>query len=258
MSGVALTLRGVSRNFNGVKAVDGLDLSVQTGSVTALIGPNGSGKTTALNLISGLISADSGSILFGGRVISGKSPHAIAGYGIGRTFQQIRLCPQMSVLDNVLLGFKAESEESLLAALMRSRSFSAAEKKRQRGALELLERFGLAGKAERLGSELSHGQRRLVELARGLAMEPKLLLLDEPMSGVAPTMIRQMQTIVRELKAEGRTILFVEHNVRVVLELSDRVVVLNHGKRIAEGTPDEIRNDAEVIEAYLGKGRHHA
>ena len=249
-----LTLHSVSRYFDSVRAVDDLSLSVDAGKITALIGPNGSGKTTVLNLVSGLLRPDTGEIRLHGKRISGRAPHAIARRGVGRTFQQIRLCPQMSVIDNVQMAFASGGDESLIRSLSRPTGMLRRDSVRRDRALELLERFGLVQKADAMGSELSHGQRRMVELARALALRPQILLLDEPLSGLAPAMVMQMLSIIGELCNQGNTVLFIEHNVRAVLEVSDWVIVLDHGEKIAEGTPEQIRQNPQVIAVYLGKG----
>ena len=258
MAASALTVTGLSKAFDGVKAVNDLSLTVEPDKITALIGPNGSGKTTLLNLISGLLRPDRGQIKLGDRVINSQPPHVIARLGVARTFQHIRLFPQISVRDNLMLALSDRHDERLSGTFLRPKTVAERETARIAKARELLETIGLASKESVMGWELSHGQRRLLEIARTLALRPSVLLLDEPMAGLSPSMIALMKETIRSLRGQGRTILFVEHNVKVVLELSDHVIVLDHGAKIAEGTPDEIRENPRVIEAYLGGGLTHA
>ena len=250
-----LSLTSVSKSFDGLKAVDNLSLAIEEGKITALIGPNGSGKTTVFNIVTGLLKADAGEIAMDSRKLTGLPPYKIARAGIGRTFQLIRLCPQMSVLDNVMLALRYPIGEKLSMAMLRPKRLVREEEANQKRAIELLTRVEMDHKQEAMGSDLSHGQRRLVEIARALALDPKVLLLDEPMSGLFPKMIEKSMEIIRGLRDEGRTIWFIEHNMRVVLELSDRVIVLDHGRKLAEGTPEEIRGNPEVNTAYLGRSR---
>jgi len=253
-----LELSKISKSFGGLRAVDNLSLSIAPGRITSLIGPNGSGKTTVFNVVSGFLHPDAGSVHLDGVRISGRSVHEIARAGIGRTFQQIRLCPQMTVLDNILLARRAPIGERLLAAALLPSRLADEARENRKVALRLLERVKMDHKKGAKGAELSHGQRRLVEIARALALEPKVLLLDEPMSGLFPEMIQSTMQIIRELGDEGRTVFFIEHNMKVVLALSDHVVVLDDGRKLAEGTPSEIRSDSDVLTAYLGRGRSSA
>lgn len=258
MHDVILKIQGATKSFGGVIAVDDLSLDVPAGKISALIGTNGSGKTTVLNLISGLLRLDHGRITYDGRSISNCRPHQVARRGIGRTFQQIRLCPQMSVLDNVLLGCDSDGDKSIVAAMLRSEKTLRKERSRVERAEKLLKRFGILQKKDAMGSDLSHGQRRLVELSRALINRPKLLLLDEPLCGLAPAIVEQMKDIIASLRDEGHTILYVEHNIRAVLEISDCISVLDRGQLIAEGTSDEIKGSERVREAYFGKRGGHA
>jgi ABC-type branched-subunit amino acid transport system ATPase component len=246
-----------------VKAADRISFNLPRGRITALIGPNGSGKTTLFNIITGFLKPDVGSILFNGN--SGKSrelvrsaPHKIARAGIGRTFQNIRLFAQIPVLDNVLLAAKYPQSRGLAAALLNAGAVRSEEEKNRVKAIEHLKLVGLLNKKDSLAGDMSHGQRRLLEIARALALEPELLLLDEPMAGVFPAMVEEIKRIIYKLKEDGKTILFIEHDMKTVMDISDNVVVLNHGAKIAEGSPEQVGKNPEVISAYLGRKAGHA
>lgn len=253
-----LSVQEVSKTFGGVKALDRCSFEVYTGQITALIGPNGAGKTTVFNVVSGLLNADHGAIQFNGRNINNLSPNRIARLGIGRTFQDNRIFPQMTALENVMLGMRFDGGESLASALARSKAMLREERENREKALAMLARVGLSQKADALAGGLSLGQRKLLEVAKALAAEPVFLMLDEPVAGLFPAMIQEMRRLIIELREAGRTVLFIEHNMNVVMNLADRVIVLNYGRRIAEGTPAEIQNNEEVVQAYLGRRKQHA
>jgi len=233
-----LEARGLGKRFGGVQAVSALDLDVADGEVVGVIGPNGAGKTTAFNLLSGFLAPDTGDIRFRGRSVLGWKPHAICALGLARTFQIVRPFPRLSVLDNVLVGALARHPN---ASVARAR------------ARDVVERLRLGPKSAAPAAGLTLAERKRVELARALATEPTLLLLDEVMAGLNPTEIAALVEIIRDIHAGGVAILLIEHNMRAVMALSHRIVVLSFGERVAEGPPAAIARHPRVIEAYLGE-----
>ena len=249
-----LEVRGVSKAFGGLLAVDRVDLKIPTGHVTALIGPNGAGKTTLFNLISGVYRPDEGEIWFKQKALRGVPPHVYASLGISRTFQNLQLFGRMTVLENILLGYHCQGSYGFLPAILAWPGIKAEEQKLCRKALQLLARVGLESRAFDRAADLPFGQQRLLELARALAVEPELLLLDEPGAGLNKADKAHLRQLISELQASGVTLLVVEHDMEFVMGLADRIVVLNYGKKLAEGPPQEIQKNAQVIQAYLGDG----
>lgn len=240
------------KSFGGVAAVDGATFEVGPGSMTALIGPNGAGKTTAFDLISGFVRPDTGHVAYAGRSISRRSPEAIARLGLARTFQLTRVFRAMTVRENLLVGSQRHPGERLLRAAMRPRAAIRHERAARHEADAMLERFGLRSHAGELADNLSGGQRKLVELARVLMVQPRMLLLDEPFAGVNPTLKLELLKHIQLIRAEGITVLFVEHDLDLVMGHAEQVIVMANGKVLASGTPDLVRNDPRVLEAYIG------
>lgn len=243
----------LTKRFDGLRAVEDVNFRIKEGSIVSIIGPNGAGKTTLFNCLTGITKPTKGAIHFSETDITGLSPYCIVSLGIARTFQNIRLFKEMSVLENVLVSQHLRIKTGMLGAIIRDKNFLSQEEEAKEKALEYLAFAGIDNMAGAAASSLPYGDQRRLEIARALATEPVLLLLDEPTAGMNPLETSGVMEIIKRIRSLGKTVILIEHDMKVVMGISDTVIVLDHGVKIAEGTPDEVRNNHMVIEAYLGK-----
>jgi branched-chain amino acid transport system ATP-binding protein len=251
-----LEIRGLTKHFGGLAAVNNLNMNVNHGEIVGLIGPNGAGKTTVFNLITGFVRPTKGQIMFEQSDITGQTTHSIADKGIVRTFQLTAFLQDMTVLQNVLVSCHLHPKAGVWEAILNIPSYRKKEQYACDHAMDILQFLGLDSVKDELAQNLPHGHQRLLGIAMALSANPKLLLLDEPLAGMNAAEVRESLTFINKIRSAGTTVLLVEHNMRAVMELCDRIVVINFGCKIAEGLPDEIKRNKDVIEAYLGAGEH--
>ncbi|NQG98146.1 ABC transporter ATP-binding protein [Streptococcus suis] len=248
-----LEVKNLTKNFGGLTAVGDVTMELHEGELVGLIGPNGAGKTTLFNLLTGVYEPSEGTISLAGTILNGKAPSKIASLGLGRTFQNIRLFKNMTVLENVLIGLGNHGKAEVLASFLRLPAFYKNEEELKNKAIDLLKIFDLDGDADTLAKNLPYGQQRRLEIVRALATDPKILFLDEPAAGMNPQETAELTQLIRKIKEEfGITVILIEHDMSLVMEVTERIYVLEYGRLIAHGTPEEIRNNKRVIEAYLG------